>query len=85
MNRAFFAKYYNMANDPGYINAMEQYIDFLDSEGVEYILCDTTWRLTGEKGDYYLYDNAESAYYVDNGHLSYEGRLEFTKKIINYN
>ena len=49
------------------------------------IFYDTTWRLTKEKGGYYyLHDNIESAYYVDNGHLSYEGRLEFTKKIINY-
>ncbi len=76
-------KYCNMANHEAYIEAVKKYIDYLDNEGVDYILCDTTWRRTGE-GDrvrHYAFENDKSAYYVDNGHLSYEGRVEFTRKL----
>lgn len=76
-------KYCNMADNPEYIRAMSQYIDFLESQDAAYILCDITWKLTGQKENckYYLYDNSNSEYYVDNGHLSYAGRLEYTQKI----
>lgn len=76
-------KYYNMANDQSYISAMKQYINFLEKEDVKYILNVSTWDLTGrdENVRKYTYDNSKSEYFVDYGHLSYAGRLEFTKQI----
>lgn len=76
-------KYSNMAYDEGYISAMKQYIDFLKEENVKFVLCDSTWKLTEQNEDAirYFYDNSNSEYFVDNGHLSYEGRVEFTKQL----
>lgn len=76
-------KYSRMAYDEGYISAMKQYIEFLKEEDVKYVLCDSTWKLTEQNEDVirYYYDNSNSEYFVDNGHLSYEGRVEFTKQL----
>ncbi len=78
-------KYINTTNNGTYIEAMKEYIKLLDEKAVDYILCDKTLNLVGEsKNSYsYIYDNSESSYYVDNGHLSYNGRVEFTKQIMN--
>lgn len=77
-------KYCNMAENESYICAMRQYMNLLDEESVEYILCESTWNLTGANDNImkYPYNNKNVNYYVDNGHLSYEGRIEFTKQIL---
>lgn len=79
-------KYDKMANDQEYISAMKQYIDYLNEEHIEYILCDLTWNLTEQNAEVgkYLFDNSNSDYFVDNGHLSYIGRKEFTKQLLNF-
>lgn len=78
-------KYDRMANNQEYICAMKQYINYLNEESIEYVLCDLTWNLTGQNAEVekYLFDNSKSDYFVDNGHLSYLGRKEFTKQLIN--
>ena len=74
-----------MAKNQEYICAMEQYINYLNEESIEYVLCDLTWNYTEQNAEVerYLFDNSKSDYFVDNGHLSYLGRKEFTKQLIN--
>lgn len=78
-------KYDRMSNNQDYISAMKQYIYYLNEENIDYVLCDLTWNLTGQNAEVkrYLFDNSKSDYFVDNGHLSYLGRKEFTKQLIN--
>ena len=47
-------------------------------------MCDLTWNLTEQNEDVkkYLFDNSKSEYFVDNGHLSYLGRKEFTEQLM---
>lgn len=76
-------KYHNVGTDKNYLEAMKKYANVLEEKNVNYLLSTSTAEyidnglLEGIKK--YDFDIFNNLYFMDNIHLSYEGRKEFTK------
>lgn len=77
-------KYINVYQNEQYTDAMQVYAEFLEEKEIPFVLCEKTLLNIdmAENVLHYKFSNDKAKLYVDNGHLSYDGRVEFTEKII---
>ena len=64
-------KYNTIQSYEPYMNAMQQYMEYLDKEGTRYILAEDI-----------CIDNSDASLFMDQVHLSSEGRREFTEGLM---
>lgn len=77
-------KYDTVVSNPSYLSAMEKYVQLADQENVSYIISEKTAHSlanTVPSSKYYMFNHENSEYFMDSIHLSYEGRIAFTKII----
>lgn len=77
-------KYINVYQNEQYTDAMQIYAEFLEEKEIPFVLCEKTLLNIdiSKKVFHYNFSNDKAELYVDNGHLSYDGRVAFTQKII---
>lgn len=79
-------KYYTTCMDSSYQNAMKEYIDFLETQGVNcYVECNTASNNNSDESCIMVYDYevSNATYFSDLLHLSYNGRVRFSKSLVN--
>lgn len=76
-------KYHQVAEDKSYLIAMQEYTEFVSEKEIPIILCLNTYENIKKYGNvyYYDFDNDCAEYFTDLIHLSYSGRVEFTKEL----
>lgn len=84
-------KYQVINQDKGYLQAMKEYTNFLETNEVNYLVSFYTADYLQNSSPYmraYEFDISNHEYYMDKVHLSYDGRIAFTQvlteTVINY-
>lgn len=77
-------KYRIISADEAYLNAMKEYAELLESNNVNYVVSSQVANYLKSDSMYlkkYDFDSSNYRYYMDKIHLSYEGRIVFTRVI----
>lgn len=77
-------KYEIVASDHNYLSAMSVYIQLAEQENIPCIISEQTARyLNISSCQTYTFNHSNPEYFIDALHLSYDGRILFTKLLIN--
>lgn len=75
-------KYEIVASDYNYLSAMDTYIRLAKDKNVPCIISEHTAKYLNNTYKTYIFDHTEPKYFMDAIHLSFEGRISFTRLLL---